>query len=56
MFPFRVGIADVVPKSIAHRLLMPALALPESVRLVCREDRLDRLLGELAIHRPDMAR
>lgn len=53
-FPFRVGIADVVPKSIAHRLLAPALALPEPVRLVCREDRLDRLLGELAVHRLDM--
>lgn len=54
MFPFRVGIADVVPKSIGHRLLVPALTLPEPVRLVCREDRLDRLLGELAIHRLDM--
>jgi LysR family transcriptional activator of nhaA len=53
-FPFRVGIADVVPKSIAHQLLAPALALPDPVRLICREDRLDRLLGELAIHRLDM--
>ncbi|TSA22685.1 MAG: transcriptional activator NhaR [Betaproteobacteria bacterium] len=54
VFPFRVGIANVVPKSIAHQLLMPALALPEPVQLVCREDRLDRLLAELAIHRLDM--
>jgi len=54
VFPFRVGVADVVPKSIAHRLLAPALALPEPLRLVCREDRLDRLLAELAIHRLDM--
>jgi LysR family transcriptional activator of nhaA len=53
-FPFRVGIADVVSKSIAHRLLAPALELAEPVHLVCREDRLDRLLGELAIHRLDM--
>jgi LysR family transcriptional activator of nhaA len=53
-FPFRVGIADVVPKSIAHRLLAPALALSEPVRLVCREDRLDSLLAELAIHHLDM--
>jgi LysR family transcriptional activator of nhaA len=53
-FPFRVGIADVVPKSITYQLLAPALALPEPVHLVCREDRLDRLLGELAIHRLDM--
>ncbi len=54
LFPFRVGIADVVPKSIAHRLLSPALQLSEPVRLICREDRLDRLLAELAIHRLDM--
>jgi len=53
-FQFRVGIADVVPKSIAHQLLAPALALPDQVHLVCREDRLDRLLAELAIHRLDM--
>lgn len=53
-FLFRVGIADVVPKSIAYRLLAPALALPEPVRMVCREDKFERLLTELAIHRLDM--
>jgi len=53
-FLFRVGIADVVPKSVAYRLLAPALALPEQVRMVCREDKLERLLAELAVHRLDM--
>lgn len=53
-FLFRVGIADVVPKSIGYRLLAPALALPEPVRIVCREDKFERLLAELAIHRLDM--
>lgn len=52
--PFRVGIADVVPKSIAHQLLAPVLNLAEPIRLICREDRLDRLLADLAIHRLDM--
>ena len=33
-----VGIADVVPKLVAFRILEPALAMPERVRLVCRED------------------
>lgn len=51
---FRVGIADVVQKFVAHRLLAPVLTLPEPVRLVCEEDRLDRLLAELALHRLDM--
>jgi len=52
--PFRVGIADVVPKVIAYQLLAPALALAEPVKLVCREDRLEQLAAELSIHRLDM--
>ncbi|MBE2258966.1 MAG: transcriptional activator NhaR [Rhodobacteraceae bacterium] len=51
---FTVGIADSVPKSVAHRLVEPALHLPESVRLVCREGRLTGLLADLAVHRIDM--
>lgn len=51
---FRVGIADVVPKSIAYNLLAPAMTLPEPVRIVCREDKLERLLAELAIQRLDL--
>ncbi len=50
----RVGIADVVPKSVAYRLLAPAMELKEPVRLICREDKLPRLLGELAIHHLDL--
>jgi LysR family transcriptional regulator, transcriptional activator of nhaA len=49
-----VGIADVVPKLIAYRLLEPALRLPEAVRLECVEDRPERLLGELAVHGLDL--
>ncbi|MFO7542856.1 MAG: transcriptional activator NhaR [Thiobacillus sp.] len=52
--PFRVGIADVVPKTIAYQLLAPALALAEPVKLVCKEDRLEQLAAELSIHRLDM--
>lgn len=52
--PFRVGIADVVPKAIAYQLLEPALTLAEPVKLVCREDRLHTLAAELSIHRLDM--
>jgi LysR family transcriptional activator of nhaA len=51
---FRVGIADVVPKSIAYHLLAPAMALSEPVRIVCREDKMERLLAELAIQRLDL--
>lgn len=52
--PFRVGIADVVPKSIAGRLLAPVMTLAEPVRLICREDKLERLFAELAIHKLDL--
>jgi LysR family transcriptional activator of nhaA len=52
--PFTVGIADSVPKSVAHRLVEPALCLPEAVRLICREGRLTALLADLAVHRLDM--
>jgi len=51
---FKVGVADVVPKSIAYRLLAPALQLPEPVRIVCRENNLEALLAELALHRIDL--
>lgn len=52
--PFRVGIADVVPKTIAYQLLAPALTLAEPVKLICKEDRLEQLAAELALHRLDM--
>ncbi|ENO87566.1 LysR family transcriptional regulator [Thauera linaloolentis] len=52
--PFRVGIADVVPKTIAWLLLAPSMKLPEPMRIVCREGKFDALLGELAIHKLDV--
>jgi LysR family transcriptional activator of nhaA len=44
-----VGVADVVPKLIAYRILEPALRLPEPVRVEGIEDTPDRLLAELAV-------
>lgn len=49
---FTVGVADQVPKLVAHRLLEPALR--DHVALVCREDRPDRLLADLAVHELDL--
>ena len=54
MLEFRVGVVDAVPKSIAYRLVEPATQLPEAVRVVCREWKLDSLLAELALHRLDL--
>lgn len=49
-----VGIVDVIPKPVAQRLLEPAMRLPHPVRLMCREDKADRLLADLAARRLDM--
>lgn len=49
-----VGVANVVPKMIAYRLLEPALRLPEPVVVACVEDRPERLLAELAVHALDL--
>jgi LysR family transcriptional activator of nhaA len=51
---FRVGIADSISKSVAHRVLEPSLKGDNPIRLTCREGKLTSLLGELAIHRLDM--
>src|SRR5690606_11952044 len=40
-----VGILDVIPKPVARELLAPALELDQPVRLICREDKADRLLA-----------
>lgn len=49
-----VGIADVLPKLVVHRLLQPALQIGEPVRLVCYEDKPERLFAELALHNLDV--
>jgi LysR family transcriptional activator of nhaA len=51
---FRVGVVNVLPKSIAHRILQPALQMSEPVRMTCLEANLDALLAELAVHRLDV--
>lgn len=51
---FVVGIADVMPKRVAYRLLEPVLSLRDPVRVVCREDKAERLLIELAAHAYDL--
>lgn len=51
---FRLGITASLSKSVAYRLVEPALKLGEHVKLVCREGRLSSLVAELAIHRLDM--
>lgn len=51
---FRVGVTDAVPKSLAYRLLEPAVQIPEPPRIICREGKVLSLLAELAVHRLDI--
>jgi LysR family transcriptional regulator, transcriptional activator of nhaA len=49
-----VGIADVVPKLVAFRLIEPAFRLPQQIEVVCEEDDPQTLLGALAAHQLDL--
>lgn len=51
---FRVGVADSVAKSVAYRLLEPALSVAEPVRLIGSEGKFPDLLANLALHRLDL--
>jgi LysR family transcriptional activator of nhaA len=54
LLDFKVGVADSVTKSIAYRLLEPALTVKEPVRLVCSEGKFPDLLSQLALNRLDL--
>ena len=50
----RVGVADAIPKLVALRLLQPARAIPEPLRVVCLEGRHEKLVAALALHDLDL--
>lgn len=49
-----VGVSDLLPKLVLYRLLEPALSAENSPRIICREDKTERLLAELSIHDLDL--
>jgi len=49
-----IGVTDVVPKLVALKLLEPLLSTETKLHIICRHDRTDRLLAELAIHHLDV--
>ncbi|RQO81026.1 transcriptional activator NhaR [Acidovorax sp. FJL06] len=51
---FRVGVADSVAKSVAYRLLEPALGLAEQVHMTCHEGKFPELVAQLSLHRLDL--
>jgi LysR family transcriptional regulator, transcriptional activator of nhaA len=50
----RVGVSDGIPKLVAYRLIEPALALQQPVRLVVHEQSTERLLAALVLHELDV--
>lgn len=49
-----VGISDVVPKTLAYKIVRPAFRNQDNTRLVCYEDKTERLLADLAISEIDL--
>lgn len=49
-----IGIADVVPKLVAHRVLQPAFSGSEELSMICRESSSENLLRMLAQHEVDL--
>ena len=49
-----VGVADGLPKLVAYRLIEPALALPQRVRLAVHVQSTEKLLAALALHELDV--
>jgi len=51
---FNVGVAMVVPKLIAYRVLEPVMDMQENVKLICHEAPLVDLLASLSVHKLDL--
>ena len=49
-----IGVADVIPKAVAERLLQPAMRAVRDLTLVAREGPLAQLLAALALHELDV--
>lgn len=50
----KVGVAMVVPKLLACRMLEPVLKMADPVRLICHEAPLEDLLADLSVHKLDV--
>jgi LysR family transcriptional activator of nhaA len=53
MITVKVGIAMIVPKLLAYRVLEPVLQMNESINLICHEAPLVDLLADLSVHKLD---
>jgi LysR family transcriptional activator of nhaA len=49
-----VGVADSFPKLVTNEILQPVFAMAQPAHVICREGKLEDLLGQLAAHRLDI--
>jgi LysR family transcriptional regulator, transcriptional activator of nhaA len=49
-----VGVADSFPKLVTNEILKPVFAMAQPAHVICREGKLDDLVGQLAAHRLDI--
>jgi LysR family transcriptional activator of nhaA len=49
-----IGVADTMPKMLVHRILEPALHLPEPVHVICDQGKSEQLLAQLAVSGLDL--
>jgi LysR family transcriptional regulator, transcriptional activator of nhaA len=49
-----VGVSDALPKLAVYRLIEPAFNIPETVQVLCYEDKAERLLAEMSLHSVDL--
>lgn len=49
-----IGVPDIMPKLITHRLLAPVFALPDEMQVICYESSFESLLSDLAVNRFDV--
>ena len=49
-----VGVSDPFPKLVTNDILKPVFAMSQPVHVICREGKLEDLLGQLAVHRLDI--
>ena len=49
-----IGVADVLPGWIVYRLLEPVLPLSQSVKVICHDDKTERLMTRLVLNELDV--
>lgn len=51
---FKIGISDVIPKTLAFKIIEPVFTNLNNFKVICLEDKTDKLLADLAIGTLDL--